>query len=137
MGAHQLVEGDALLSGEPAQACGGEMEPPRRGKRVYGMGHGGAEPAGLQARYGLVDGAPRPAADGDHFQPVEEGHRRQGAEQVGLTSCRFHPTASSASSPPDPAASGLRLLVCFLRAASGSAARSSCLAFSRSSTPLR
>ena len=74
MGAHQLVEGDALLSGEPAQPCGGEMEPPGGGKRVYGVGHGGAEPAGLQARYGLVDGAPRPAADGNHLQPVEEGH---------------------------------------------------------------
>ena len=47
MGAHQLVEGDALLSGEPTQPRGGEMEPPCWGKRVYGVEHGGAEPAGF------------------------------------------------------------------------------------------
>ena len=59
----------------------------------------GAEPTRLQLCDGLVDRAPRPAGDGDHLQPVEEGHRRQGAEQLGLASCGPHSSASSPSSP--------------------------------------
>ena len=95
--AKQLVEGDLLLCGEPPQPLGGEVEPPGRGKQPRGVGHGGAEPPGLQPLYGLVDRAPGPAADGDHLQPVEEGHPRQRAEQVGLTSFGLHSCTSSAS----------------------------------------
>ena len=98
-GAHQLVRGHALLAGEPAQPCGGEVEPSRRGKDVRGVERRGAEPTRLQLCDGLVDRAPRPAGDGDHLQPVEEGHRRQGAEQLGLASCGPHSSASSPSSP--------------------------------------
>ena len=107
-GAHQLVEGRVLFPGEPAQPGGGEVEPSRRGKRVNGVEHGGAEPARLQLLHRLVDRGPGPAGDGDHLLPVEEGHPRQGAEQVGLASFGSHSSASSSR-----------------------------LAFSRSSTPLR
>ena len=128
-GAHQLVEGHALLVREPAQPGGGEMEPPGRGKHPRRMGHGGAEPAGHQLFDGLVDRAPGPAGDGDHLQPVEEGHPRQRAEQVGLTSFGSHSWASSALP--------LRLLRRLLRSGSASGFRRCAPSPSRSSTPLR
>ena len=133
-GAHQLVEGHALLAREPAQPCGGQVEPPGRGKQPRRVGHGGAEPAGLQLFDGLVDRAPGPAADGDHLQPVEEGHPRQGAEQVGLASFGLHSRTSSAS---PASAAALRLLRRLLR--SGSASGFCCCSPSLfgSSTPLR
>ena len=41
------------------------MEPPRWGKRVGGVEHGGAGPCGLQLLDGLVDRSPGPARHGD------------------------------------------------------------------------
>ena len=98
--AEEIVDDRALLSGEPVQPVGGEVVTLGLGKEDGGVGDCGAEPAALQRLDGVADRALRPAGDGDHLGPVEEGHRRQGAEQVGLTSCGSH---SSASSPPSPA----------------------------------
>ena len=147
-GAHQLVEGRVLFLGEPAQPGGGEVEPSRRGKRVNGVEHGGAEPARLQLLHRLVDRGPGPAGDGDHLLPVEKGHRGQDSEQVGFASFRSHcsastsvssPEASPVSSSPAFAESALRFPVCF--PGSGprfpSPASSWARPFSRSSTPLR
>ena len=115
MGAHQLVEGFALFIGKPAQPRGGEVEPPGRGKQLRRVEHGGGQPAGLQLLDGLVDRAPGPAGDGDHLQAVEEGHRRQGAEQLGLASFGSHSSASSSAASRAASAwaawdSALRLL---------------------------
>ena len=94
-GAHQLFERLVLLLSKPVQPGCGEVEPPGRGKRVNGVEHGGAGRARLQLLHCLVDRSPGPAGDGDHLLPVEEGHPRQGAEQVGLTSFGPHSSASS------------------------------------------
>ena len=94
-GAHQLVESLALLVREPAQPRFGEVEPAGLGDQIRGVEHGGAEAARLQPLDGLVDRAPRPAGDGDHLRPVQEGHGRQGAEQLGLASFGSHSPASS------------------------------------------
>ena len=99
VGARQLVRGNALLSGQPVQPGGGEVIALGLGKEDGGVGDRGAEPAGLQLIDGLVDRALRPAGDGDDLGPVEEGHRRQGAEDLGLTSCGPHSCASSSASP--------------------------------------
>ena len=122
--AQQRLKGPVLLVCEPAQPRGGEVKPPCRGQRVCGVEHGGEVACGLQLLDGLVDRGPGPAGHGDHLLPVEEGHPRQGAEQIGLTSIGSHSRAScfvsSAAAPPlpsSPAAAGpvLRLLVCFSR----------------------
>ena len=144
-GAHQDVQGRVLLIGEPAQPRGGEVEPPCRGKRVGGVEHGGAGPRGLQLLDGLVDRGPGPARHGNHLLPVEEGHPRQGAEQIGFASFGSHSSASSwmsfpvdspVSSSPASAGAFLGFPVCFPPSGSCSASPS-CAAFSRSSMPLR
>ena len=100
MGAHQLVRGHVLLIGEPPQPCGGEVEPLGRGEYAGCVGHGVAEAARVQLPDDLVDRALRPAGDGDDLRPVEEGHRRQGAEGLGLASCGPHSFASSFAPSP-------------------------------------
>ena len=147
-GTQQRLKGPVLFVGEPAQACGGEMEPPRRGERVGGVEHGGAGPCGLQLLDGLVDRGPGPAGDGDHLLPVEEGHRGQDSKQVGFTSFGSHcsassfvssPEASPVSSSPACAESALRFPACFPGSGPGfpSPASSWARPFSMSSTPLR
>ena len=141
----QRLEGPVLVVREPSQPGGGEVKPPRRGERVGGVEHGGAEPAGLQPLDGLVDRGLRPARHGDHLLAVEEGHRGEGAEEVRFTSFGSHspasssvsfPTASPVSSSPASAGAVLGFPVCF--PPSGPCfASSSCAAFSMSSTPLR
>ena len=135
MAVHEFVQVDAFLTGQAAKPVGGEVEPSGRGDDVGGVGERGGETAALQPLHGLVDRAPGPAGDGDHLQSVEEGHRSQGAEQVGLTSFGSHSATSSVAFRPASLPAGrLRLLVCFLRSGSrGGGAACPCSPFSRSS----
>ena len=70
----EAVHGDALLLGQSAQPCGGEVEPAGGRGEVGGVGDGGGQPLVFQPADGPVDRAPGPAGDGDRLQPVEEGH---------------------------------------------------------------
>ena len=82
--ADQLVYTQPLLGGQPLQPGGGEVEPLGGGKEAGGVGHGVAEAARVQPVHGLVHRAPGPARYRRQVQPVHEGHRRQGAQNLGL-----------------------------------------------------
>ena len=120
--AKQIVHADTLGLGQPAQPCGGEVVAPGRGDEVRRVGDRGGELPGLQPPNALVDRAPRPPGDGDHLQAVEEGHRRQTAQQLFFASGEPHSSLSSsaASCPASPAALS-RLLSCFHRSRSSEA----------------
>ena len=73
--AEQIVNAHVLLAGEAAQAGSREAVAASRGDELRGVWYGGDQPRLLDRLDAPVDRTPRPAGDGDHLQPVEEGHR--------------------------------------------------------------